>query len=183
MSDERGVIRPFDEGDAPARLSAEGRRRREAMLGELVGELSRTRRRRVVRAQLTAGALAIVLVGLAFMTVSRGPVKIATVTPLIETAPGTVAQATTIAGTRFVKTDPTVVERWAVKGGFEMAKYETRRHEAEPIVRFIGDEELLDTLAAMGRPAGIVRMEGRVWLTAAVTDAERLPAHSPSKGG
>ena len=38
-------------------------------------------------------------------------------------------------------------------------------------VRVIDDEELLRVLAEIGRPAGLVRSEGRVWLTADVTDA------------
>ncbi len=38
-------------------------------------------------------------------------------------------------------------------------------------VRTIGDEELLALLAEIGRPAGLIRSEGRVWLTSDVTDA------------
>ena len=38
-------------------------------------------------------------------------------------------------------------------------------------IRTIGDEELLALRAEMGRPAGLIRSEGRVWLTSDVTDA------------
>jgi hypothetical protein len=36
----------------------------------------------------------------------------------------------------------------------------------------VSDHELLDLLNEMGRPTGLVRANGRVWLTAAVTDDE-----------
>ncbi len=33
------------------------------------------------------------------------------------------------------------------------------------LIRTIGDDELLDTLAEIARPTGLIRSEGRVWLT------------------
>jgi hypothetical protein len=38
-------------------------------------------------------------------------------------------------------------------------------------VRVIGDEELLALLEKIGRPAGLIRSEARVWLSSDVTDA------------
>jgi hypothetical protein len=57
----------------------------------------------------------------------------------------------------YVQTDPSILERYAAG--------------ARPLLaRAITDDELLDTLVEIGRPTGLVRMEGRVWLTATVTD-------------
>jgi hypothetical protein len=36
----------------------------------------------------------------------------------------------------------------------------------------VSDDELVTLLAQLDRPAGIVRSEGEIWLTDAVTDAE-----------
>jgi len=41
----------------------------------------------------------------------------------------------------------------------------------------VTDRELLDLLNEIGRPSGLVRANGRVWLTAAVTDDELAPRH------
>ena len=40
------------------------------------------------------------------------------------------------------------------------------------LVKVIDDDELLGRLAEIDRPAGLIRTEGRVWLTSAVADAE-----------
>ena len=40
------------------------------------------------------------------------------------------------------------------------------------VVRIVNDDELVTLLAQIDRPAGIVRSEGEIWLTNAVTDAE-----------
>ncbi len=42
----------------------------------------------------------------------------------------------------------------------------------EPRIRLLNDDELVALLAQLDRPAGIVRSEGEIWLTNAVTDAE-----------
>ena len=42
----------------------------------------------------------------------------------------------------------------------------------EPRIRMVNDDELVALLAQLDRPAGIVRSEGKTWLTNAVTDAE-----------
>jgi hypothetical protein len=63
-----------------------------------------------------------------------------------------------------VHTDRTVLSRYAA---------------APPSrVRLLDDEALLDDLAAIGRPAGLIRSGGRAWLTANVTSA--LPAAEPN---
>jgi hypothetical protein len=40
------------------------------------------------------------------------------------------------------------------------------------LVKVIDDDELVLRLAEIERPAGLIRTEGRVWLTSAVADAE-----------
>ena len=42
----------------------------------------------------------------------------------------------------------------------------------ERLIRMVDDDQLLALLAQLDRPAGIVRSEGKTWLTNAVTDAE-----------
>ena len=44
--------------------------------------------------------------------------------------------------------------------------------ETEPRIRLVNDDELVALLAQLDRPAGIVRSEGEIWLTNAVTDAQ-----------
>lgn len=41
-----------------------------------------------------------------------------------------------------------------------------------PLIKTINDDELIALLAEMDRPTGIIRSEGRIWLTNAVTDEE-----------
>ncbi len=40
------------------------------------------------------------------------------------------------------------------------------------LIQMVDDDELVALLAQLDRPAGIVRSEGEIWLTNAVTDAE-----------
>ncbi len=42
----------------------------------------------------------------------------------------------------------------------------------ERLIQMVDDDELVALLAQLDRPAGIVRSEGEIWLTNAVTDAE-----------
>lgn len=58
-----------------------------------------------------------------------------------------------------VSTDPDAVQRYAVG-------------DVPRIVQIVNDDQLLASLAAVGRPTGLIRSENAVWLTAAVTDFE-----------
>lgn len=40
------------------------------------------------------------------------------------------------------------------------------------LIREIDDDELVERLAEIDRPAGLIRTEGRVWLTSTVADAD-----------
>ena len=42
----------------------------------------------------------------------------------------------------------------------------------ERLIQMMDDDELVALLAQIDRPAGIVRSEGKIWLTNAVTDAQ-----------
>ncbi len=70
---------------------------------------------------------------------------------------------------RIVQVEPGVARRFSTA---------TRaRSGALPQILYLNDAELLTTLAAAGRPTGLVRSEGRVWLTASVTDAALEKEH------
>ena len=55
----------------------------------------------------------------------------------------------------------------------------------EPLFKTINDDQLIARLAEIDRPAGIIRSEGRIWLSNPVTDEELgisndTPAEDPS---
>jgi len=149
----------MNEQDRPP-LTATGRVRREAMLGELLVQMQRLHRRR--RSQRTAAASACMvamLIGLSLLAMpARRP---SADTPILADAP-TPASKISI---EIVRTDPSILDRFA----------------ARPTSRavLLDDEALLDELAAMGRPTGLIRVGDRVWLTADVVDARPDRARPP----
>jgi len=141
-------------------LSDAGRVRREAMLGEIVAQMQRLHRRRRVRRTAAASAcMVVLLIGLSLLAMpARGPAPDSRmVVEKPEPAPGVSIE--------IVRTDPSVLQRFA----------------ARPTSRtvLLDDEALLDELAAMDRPAGLIRSGGRVWLTADVVDARLDRARPP----
>lgn len=62
-----------------------------------------------------------------------------------------------------VQTDPGVLDRVAVSTSIDPAEY------------IVDNRQLVAMLAAIGRPAGLIRSQGRTWLTNAVTDRELAP--------
>lgn len=59
------------------------------------------------------------------------------------------------------------------------------RPQIMTLIKTINDDELIALLAEINRPAGMVRSEGRIWLTNPVTDAElgishEIPIEDPS---
>jgi hypothetical protein len=48
------------------------------------------------------------------------------------------------------------------------------------LIQILDDDGLVKRLAEIDRPAGVIRSEGRVWLTSAVTDAKREPGTDPA---
>ena len=144
-------------------LSPAGLARREAMLDELIDAVKRTHRTRRLRRQLLAAGgcacLLLVLVWLALLGASiPGDVR-----QFAEDSPdhptGAMAEnppERQVCVTEVIQTDPTVLERY-------------RARPTGRIMR-MDDHVLLDTLAAIGRPAGLIRFGHRIRLSAPVTD-------------
>lgn len=138
-------------------LSERGCARRDAMLAELSPLVRRAARARRVRSGATAAAALLAIVSLGFLipsTFTPHHPEQAAVDPPIEPA----------SRIEIVSTDAGVLDRlaWSAPSG------------ASRIER-ISDEELIFVLAEMGRPAGLIRSQGRVWLTAVVTDGDLNP--------
>ncbi len=140
-------------------LSPDAAARREVMLGELVGTMSRLhrRRRRVRRGVYSLAAMALIV---GTFRLSQQPGDHDTVVtsvsrPEVPTQPVTQRESIAV---ELVHTDPTIRERYEAT-------------PATTIVR-IDDGQLLSTLVEIGRPAGLIRFGERVALSAPVTDDE-----------
>ena len=133
---------------------------REAMLGDLVARMKRMHRARRLRGTAAAAAcllLMIVVLGLPAAAIRRTePVR-----PLVSQPPPPPAAA----GVRIVRTDPAVLDRY------------TAASSTNAVI--INDETLLRELARIDRPAGLIRMGDRVWLTADVVGADRDDRRPP----
>jgi hypothetical protein len=147
-------------------LTPQGEARRDGMLGELAEIMSRTHRARRVRRRVigSTGCLGLLLVvGRLAMPLFTHPGEVRP--QIVEHLPNREAPAAAkaIAQTRpaitlRVRTDPSIVERY-------------RAAPTGAIVR-MDDATLIETLAAIHRPAGLIRFADRVALSAPVTDAE-----------
>jgi len=141
-------------------LSPQGQARRDAMLGELVGHMSHLRRRRRIRrASLSTAMAFLVCVGV-FRLAQFSPTHPSiTSRPEVEldARPSVSSQATRVV---YVATDPDVIRRY--------------RASSQPIVVWVNDAQLIEVLAQMGRPAGLIRFGDRLALSAPVTDDELM---------
>ena len=160
MSDLR-----FDRQSEPFALSTSGVARREAMLAELQGGMSRLHRARNARRR--AACLAVPAVLLAGLIWLRWPLQRPPNAPVAarsnpserpEVAPVEPVGSEGFPAIRIVRvfTDSSATDRFRANVGSRASR--------------ISDEDLLDTLAAIDRPAGLVRSGDRVWLTRAVAD-------------
>lgn len=126
-------------------LSQAGRVRADAMLTSLTAHMQRTHRNR--RARRRAATIAApTLLAVAAVALMRFPSR----SPRSDTspAPRVIARAEPTGPLiTIVRSNASIVEQVA-----------------------ISDNQLLDTLAAMDRPVGLVRSGDRVWLTRDVTD-------------
>ncbi len=131
-------------------LTPVGEARREAMLGELVGAMQRVHHGRRVRRR----------VGSTFVVLGVSAVVVWTV----------VSQLTGL------NSEPRELVREhqpePVRDNTPADRPSWRDVHRTGLVRTVGDDELVALLAQLDRPAGIVRSEGEIWLTNAVTDAE-----------
>ncbi len=156
----------FDHPDSASgmALSPHGAVRRERMLGELTRDMRQVhqvRRRRRNVAIVAAPLLLTIVVGLLLRNLGtspnhpgsgpivKGPDLLAPAPPIELVSPAAVI---TIVRT----TAPTPDQLIARSDG--------------AIVQALSDSELLDTLAALHRPAGLVRAGDRTWLTRSVAD-------------
>lgn len=161
-------------------FSAAGRARRESMIFELQGAMRRVhRRRRVVRrvaalALITCG-VAVAVRGLLIGSTSSGPApapndRVAMDRPGVNaTAPPSLAPADEPNGTTHSSLI-VVIER--IEAETDVAqRYAIPESSASPtIIQRISDEELIETLATFGRPAGLVRIGGEARLTINIAD-------------
>ncbi len=144
-------------------LSAEGRRRRDAMLGLLIGDMQTIHRRRRTRRHMAASAMMVVtVVGLAMLIQDfRGHAsREADHVQLAQQSTSAATGASGGSGSRsiieFVKTDESLVERL--------------RSASVSKIDVLDDQSLLTALSDAGRPTGLIRAEGHAWLTSDVVD-------------
>lgn len=151
---------PCGEPFSPAGLA-----RRETMLDELVIKLRRTHRARRARRRLAAAAACAIFL-IAVVRLARpdatdptdGLPVAGTRLPAPALLPVDQGVGSQLRLTEFVHTDVGIVERCRARPGGRIVRMD--------------DRTLLQTLAAIHRPAGLIRWGGRVQLTAPVTDAE-----------
>lgn len=140
-------------------LTDAGRSRRDAMLSELQDAVVREGRRR--RARKSAGRVAgtMLLLALFCFTLVRtrpGPTNL----PIARIDQPTRAETPRDQFVSFLETVPGALDRHRIDTKVELGDY------------IVDNRELVSTLAAIGRPAGLIRTQGGIRLTAAVTDAE-----------
>jgi hypothetical protein len=145
--------------DSTDTLSEVGRSRRDAMLPSLQEAVVREGRRRCLRRSAARGAVTVLLltlmgVGLVNIWATSSKPRVTRNDP-----PGG-AQDRQREPVRIVQIDSGVLGRHTVNT------------DSDPATYTIDDRELVAALAAIGRPAGLIRSQGRTWLSHAVTDAE-----------
>lgn len=137
------------------RLSSAGELRRDAILDLLQGEMRTVHRRRRMHRQIAASSLMLVLVaGLTVLIQSSWRSREHTQDGQRFTAesapdnPGCIIE--------MVQTDESIIDRW--------------RTNSVPQADWLDDRTLLAALHDLGRPTGLIRAEGRTWLTSNVVD-------------
>ncbi len=160
-----------DHDRTPA-LSEAGEARRDAMLVELQRTMRR-RQERLSAVRRTCGTgLLVILLGIAIFLQSRPPAPSPAPTPQIVELPPGIAPEQPEPRSRIVRidTDADVVSRYAITPTLRPDVMLTSQDGYLANVIYVDDSTLLDLLDEMGRPTGIVRMDGRITLTNAVTD-------------
>jgi hypothetical protein len=134
-------------------LHFEKKDRREAMLDELIVAMRHHhRRRRRLRSTAAWGLLLAVAGGTWIVRAQH------------------VAQP--------LRFDPTIADPPQVKAAAPWIEHVSGGYRTG-LVKVIDDDELVVRLAEIDRPAGLIRTEGRVWLTSAVADAEIKTGDEP----
>jgi hypothetical protein len=147
------------------RLSDTGRERRDRMLDELLGEVQRVHRGRRVRRRAAIIAIPAILIAvtIAWQWLPLSHVGEADSNPVARVPPENPGSRSdpaivppSVAVVSVVRTSENVLDRY--------------RASSRPHAHALTDDELLETLAALDRPTGIVRAGERVWLTRPVSD-------------
>lgn len=149
-------------------LSGAGRARRDALLPVLEAAVVREGRRRRVRRYAMRSATAAVLLAVGVGLVANWPSS-----QNQRLAGRGSAEGPREAAGRVVTlhSRPGVLDRYVVATSFNPADYT------------MDDRTLVDTLAAIGRPAGLIRVSGRIRLTNPVTDLELFPPQPKTPTG
>ena len=170
-------------------LSALGQSRRKAMLGELVESMDTLHRRRRVRRRLGTGVgfgmAALSLMVFAGPSIFRSvPRRVAVVQPdpTPERSGPDLEVRPWHLGIEIIQTRPEIVAQYAPRLSTPIHVQHVSPRLTST-VEVIGDRKLLQMLALMDRPAGLVRAEGKGWLTAPVTDAELESARTTGGTG
>jgi hypothetical protein len=139
-------------------LSPEGVERRDAMLASLMADMRRVHARRRARRLTVFAAAPALLMAIALFAALR----------MLTPAP-TPLTTGRVDGAADAPTVPATSERPAATIEFVRTSDGNQQSGAASII-LIDDDQLLDTLASINRPTGLVRAGGRVWLTSAVAD-------------
>jgi hypothetical protein len=138
---------------------------RSRLLPGLLAEVGEVRRRRTARGRGLALA-AMVTIALGVTLIARWSIAPPTPSAPIATAPPLSAAPPTI---ETIRTSPAALAAWSIPtDASALARAATHTDLAN--LERLDDESLLDLLASIGRPAGIVRTGGKTWLTADVAD-------------
>lgn len=164
------------EADKP--LSSQGRARREAMLGDLQRRVRRHARARSIRSGVIACAALGALASLSVFLTPRAAPELAE----MKGPPITPDAAPSTPRVQIVRTDPDVLARVTLPPSTGVLVRLTVHDAGAPSIERIDDDELIHVFAEMGRPTGLVRSEGRVWLTAEVAFGQPMPAGEDSAG-
>ena len=125
--------------------------RRDAMLGDLVATMERLHRRRRIRRRLVTSAAVLALAaGSTWLIASQ------------QTTPVTPAEDRVV--TTPAESNGPIIRR--------VGLHRTGR------IHSVDDDELIARLAEIDRPTGLIRSEGRVWLTESVVDEDLPPEES-----
>lgn len=153
--------------DEEAPLTHTGRERRARMLSDLIDEMRRVHRRR------RAGAAGAIAVGAALLVV------VATLAPPRSDAPVTVTRASETVGLEVVSGVSHSIRVVSTRDDPPKAVI-VRTSPGVAMAEFIDDRALLSELDTIGRPGGLVCMEGRCTLAGTQPDEWRNDA--PDEG-
>jgi hypothetical protein len=146
--------------------------RADTMLPALQAELARGVRRKRTRTRAASACLVTLLLGGAIVAATlpaRRTPPVPAPVPLAEAPSSPVKPSTTIEIVRSMDAPLIEIVRDSPRDAI-LAIYASPSVDLASIL--VTDRELLDLLDEIGRPSGLVRANGKVWLTAAVTDDE-----------